>query len=103
MDKLASFARKILLTARKEANLDVLFSVLHKMRQLYEVELHDKVMELVHGLTSAELLNTVHSVAMINLAQVGVDMGKIEQFYIRHDITTRSILMIIKGKKQKYK
>lgn len=78
MDKLASFAQKILLTARMEANLHVLFSVLHKMRQLYEAELHDNVMELVHGLTSAELLNTVHSVATINLARVGVDMGKTE-------------------------
>ena len=99
MAKLASFAQKILLTAKTEANLDVLFSVLHKMRQLYEVELHDDVMELVHGLTSAELLNAVHSVhvAMINLAQVGVDVGKTEQFYKRHDTTTTTaILMIIK-------
>jgi len=96
MDKLASFAQKILLTAKMEANLDVLFSVLYKMRQLYEVELHDDVMELVHVLTSAELLNTLHSVATINLAQVGVDMGKIEQFYIRYDTTTTAILMIIK-------
>jgi hypothetical protein len=97
MDKLALFARKILSTAKMEANLDVLFSVLHKMRQLYEVELHDNVMELVHGLTSAELLNTVYSLATINLAQVGVDMGKIEHFYIRHDTTTTTaILMIIK-------
>jgi len=95
-DKLASFAQKILSTARREANLNVLSSVLHKMRQLYEVELHDDIMELVHGLTSADLLNTVHSVATINLAQVGVDMGKKEQFYIRHDTTTIAILMIIK-------
>jgi len=95
MDKLASFAQKILLTAKKEANLDVLFSALYKMRQLYEVELHDDVMEFVHGLKSVELLNTVHSVATINLAQVGVDMGKIGQFYIRHDTTT-AILMVIK-------
>lgn len=84
------------MTARKEANLSVLFSVLHKMRQLYEVELHDNIMELVHGLTSAELLNTVHSVAMINLARAGVGMGKIELFYIRYDTTTTAILMIIK-------
>ena len=98
MAKLASFAQKILLTAKTEANLDVLFSVLHKMRQLYEVELHDDVMELVHGLTSAELLNAVHSVHVdtINLAQVGVDVGKLEQFYKRHDTTTAAILMIIK-------
>jgi hypothetical protein len=94
MDKLASFAWEILLTARKEANLDVLFSVLHKMRQLYEAELHDKVMELVHGLTSTELLKTVHIVAAINLTRLGVDTGKIEQFYIRHDTTTTAILMI---------
>lgn len=96
MHKLASFAQKILLTARMEANLHVLSSVLHKMRHLYEVELHDDVMKLVHGLTSAALLDTVHSVATINLARVGVDMGKIEQFYIRHDTTTTAILMIVK-------
>jgi hypothetical protein len=82
MAKLASFAQKILSTARMEANLDVLFSVLHKMRQLYEVELHDRVMELVQGLTSAELLSAVHNEATINRAQVGVDVGKIEEFYI---------------------
>jgi len=96
MDKLASFAQKILLKAKVEANLDVLLSVLYKMRQLYEVELHDDVMELVHGLTSAELLNTMHSVATINLAQVGMDVGKIEQFYVRLDTTTTAILMMIK-------
>jgi hypothetical protein len=105
MDKLASFAREILLTARKEANLHVLFSVLCCMRQLYELDLHDNVMELVHGLASAELLKTVHSVATIDLSRLGGDMGKIEQFYIRHDTTTTTtatILMIIKEKKQKY-
>jgi hypothetical protein len=95
MAKLASFARKILLTPRMEANLDVLFSVLHKMRQLYEVELHGNVMELVQGLTSAELLSAVHSEATINRARVGVDVGKIEQFHIRYDTTTTAILMII--------
>jgi hypothetical protein len=96
MAKLAPFAQTILSTAKMDANVDILFSVLHKMRQLYEVELHDKVMELVQGqLTSAELLNTVYSEATINHAQVGVDVGKIEEFYIRYDTTTTAILMMI--------
>lgn len=96
MAKLNSFARKILLTARMETDLHVVFSVLHKMRQLYEVELHDNVMELVQGLTSAELLGAVYSEAKINCARVGLPMGKIEHFYIRHDTTTTAIMTVIK-------
>jgi hypothetical protein len=54
-------------------------------------------MELVQGqLTSAELLSAVYSEATINCARVGVDVGKIEEFYIRYDTTTAAILMIIK-------
>jgi hypothetical protein len=96
MAKLASFAQKILATARMKTNLDVVFTVLHEMRQLYEVELHEDVMRLVQGLTPAALLNAVHNVATMNHAQVGVGMGKIEQFYICHDTTTTVIMMIIK-------
>lgn len=88
MAELTSFAREILATARMVTDSHVVFTVLHQMRQLYEVELHEDVMRLVQSLTPPEFLNAVHSASTLKHPQVGTAMGKINEFYRSHDSVT---------------
>lgn len=81
MDHLASFASKILVASRMERNLSVVLCVLHNLRQLFEVELHEDVMRLVQELTPTELLDAVHSVITVKHIQGAMAVGKVELFH----------------------
>jgi hypothetical protein len=80
MDQLASFARGILVTSRMETNLPMILHVLHKVQQLFEVELHEDVIRLVQELTPVELLDAVYNITTMKHPQKGIGAGKVEKF-----------------------
>jgi hypothetical protein len=81
MDRLVSFASRILVAARMERDLSVVSCVLYKLRQLFEVELHEDVMKLVQELIPTELLDAVYSVTTVKYVRGTLTMGKVELFH----------------------
>jgi hypothetical protein len=77
MDRLVSFASRILVASRMERDLSVVSCVLHKLRQLFEVELHEDVMRLVQELIPTELLDAVYSVTTVKHVRGTLAMGKV--------------------------
>jgi hypothetical protein len=83
MEQLNSFAEGILVTSRmEETELPVVLCVLHKMRQLFEVELHEDVMRLVQELTPKEFLDSVYKVTTMKHPQGEIRMGKAEYLHM---------------------
>jgi hypothetical protein len=80
MDRLASFASRILVASKMERDLSVVSCVLHKLQWLFEIELHEDVMKLVQELIPTELLDAVYSVTTVKYMRGAVVMGKVELF-----------------------
>jgi hypothetical protein len=80
MERLVSFASRILVASRMERDLSVVSCVLYKLQQLFEVELHEDVMRLVQELIPTELLDAVYSVTTVKYVRGTLAMGKVELF-----------------------
>jgi hypothetical protein len=80
MDQLVSLAKGILLSSRMETDLPEVLCVLCKVRQLFEIELHEDVIRLVQELTPTELLGAVYKVITMKNPQE-ISIGKVEYLH----------------------